>query len=76
MKVPAKNASLNFLPLYLLSTNMEVKKLGREKKSLMFDGVTEKECCGKALPAPCKLSLANQSENLQERRSYINDEVK
>ena len=37
---------------------------------------TQKEYGNKGLLAPCKLSLANQSETLPESRLYINNEVK
>ena len=46
-----------------------------EKKLLSIEG-KQKEFGGKSRSAPCKLSLKNQSETLQESRSYINDEVK
>ena len=39
-------------------------------------GQREEEYGDKARLAPCKLSLVNQSETLQEGRLYVNDEVK
>ena len=67
---PIRSLSWYKLPIFgelgLNTRNMEVKKIGREKKILMFDGVTQKEFSGKARLTPSKLSLANRSETLQE----------
>ena len=55
---------------------MKSREYYETKQNLQSNEEKKKEYGGKTLSAPCKLSVANRSETLQESQSYVNDAVK
>ena len=55
---------------------MKTREYYETKKMLQSVEEKQKEYCGKAWSAPCKLTFANQGETLQESLLDVNDEVK